>query len=291
MAADDRLGVAAGIGAYFLWGLMPLYLKLLGTLPAVDVLAHRVIWSAAVLAVVTAFAGRGRVRAALGQPRLLLLLSASTMMIAVNWLVYTSAVLNGRALDTSLGYFMLPLLNVALGVLLLNEPFPRAKRVAVGLAVAGVAVLTTAHGALPWVSVVLALSFGLYGLIRKFTAIDAVSGLLVETMLLAPLGVVWLASTPAGVFGNDFELLLLLAGSGIITALPLALFGYAARRLSLSAIGFLQYLAPSMVFLIAWLGFDEPLDPWKMAAFGLTWAGIAVYLIDGLHRRSIPAKA
>jgi chloramphenicol-sensitive protein RarD len=288
---ERTYGLAAGIAAYFIWGLLPLYLKLLPALSAFDVLAHRIIWSAAALGVVTLLVGGGRrVLEALRRPRLLLLLGASTLMIAVNWLVYTWAVLNGRALDTSLGYFMLPLLNVALGMLLLNEPLPRAKRVAVGLAVAGVAVLTAAKGTLPWVSVVLALSFGLYGFIRKFTVVDPVSGLLVETTLLAPLGVAWLASTPAGVFGYDRELLLL-AASGVVTTVPLALFGYAARRLSLSAMGFLQYLAPSMVFLIAWLGFDEPLDPWRMAAFALTWAGIAVYLIDGLHRRSIPAKA
>jgi chloramphenicol-sensitive protein RarD len=292
MNAERSRGLFAGIGAYFIWGLMPLYLKLLGALPAVDVLAHRVIWSAAVLAlVVAAIGGWRRVTGALQRPRLLLLLAASTVMIAVNWLVYTWAVLNGRALDTSLGYFMLPLLNVALGVVLLKEPFPRARQVAVGFAVAGVAVLTVAHGALPWVSVVLALSFGLYGFIRKFTVVDAVTGLLVETALLAPIGLAWLAATPAGVIGHDRELMLLLAASGIVTTVPLALFGFAARRLSLSAIGFLQYLAPSMVFLIAWLGFGEPLDIWRLAAFLLTWAGIAVYVASGLRARAIAARA
>jgi chloramphenicol-sensitive protein RarD len=290
---DERTrGLAAGIAAYALWGLLPLYLKLLSTLSAVDVLAHRVIWSAAVLALVAVLgAGWSRAAVVLKQPRLVLQLAASTMMIAVNWLVYTWAVMNGRALDTSLGYFMLPLLNIALGVLLLKEPFPRARQLAVGLALAGVAVLTIARGALPWVSVVLALSFGFYGFIRKFTAVDAASGLFIETALLTPFGAAWLLSTPAGIAGHAWPMLLLLAGSGIVTTVPLVLFGFAARRLSLSMLGFLQYLAPSMVFLIAWLGFGEPLDAWRLAAFALTWAGIAVFVAGSLRRRAKPATA
>lgn len=288
---STRNGVAAGIGAYFFWGLMPLYLKLFGGMSALDVLAQRVIWSFVLLAFVAALIGGGaRLRAALAQPKLLLVLTASTLMIAANWLAYTWAVLNGHVLDTSLGYFMLPLLNVLLGVLLLGERFDRSRQLAAALALAGVVIQTVALGKLPWVSVVVAISFALYGYLRKRAAVDAVTGLLIETALLAPIGLVWLTFGAGGIFGRGMETDLLLMALGIVTTVPLALFGFAARRLTLSTIGFLQYIAPSIGFGLAVFSFGEALDPWKLVSFGFIWVGIAVYSLGGLQRRNNLAK-
>jgi len=287
-----RRGLAAGVGAFLIWGLMPLYLRLFDGISAGDVLAHRVLWSF-VLLVVAAAAIRGwpRLRAALGRPRLLAMLAASGLLIATNWLIYTWAVLNGRTLDTSLGYFMQPLLNVALGVLLLKEAFPPAKRIAVALAVIGVAIITIAHGALPWVSVGLAFSFGFYGFIRKYTAIDPVTALIVETGFVAPLAAGWLALAPGGLFRHDLITDAALVGSGLVSIIPLGMFGFAARRLSLSTLGMLQYIGPSMVFLIAVFVFGEPLDIWRLAAFACIWAGLVVFSIGGLRAAAIPIRS
>ena len=290
--ADGRRGLAAGIGACFLWGLMPLYLRLVAEVSVFDVLSHRVVWSFVVLILAAlASAGRGRVRAAFRTPRLLLMLAASALLIGVNWLVYTWAVLNGHVLDASLGFFINPLLNVAVGVAFLGDRFSIYRRIAVGLAVTGVAVLTVAHGALPWISVALAVSFGAYGLVRKHTDVDAVTGLLIETLLLLPVALIWLELASTGIWGHGGNLDLLLAASGLVTTLPLALFGYAARRLSFSTLGFLQYLAPSMVFVFAILIFGETPDMWKLVAFLFIWAGLLVYSIGGLRAKAIPARS
>ena len=269
------------MAAYLIWGVLPFYLRLLQGVPAADVLAHRILWSVLVVVVlIFALKGWDRVREAMRQPRLLLLLLASSVCIAINWLVYTWAILAGHAIDTSLGYFINPLVSVLFGVVLLGERLLRLQWVAVGLAALGVAVLTIERGALPLISLALALSFGTYGLIRKQAAVDAATGLFFETLMLAPVALLWLASTPQGFTGWPPVTLVTLALGGVATAVPLLLFGVAARRLPLSTLGLMQYVAPTMVLLEAVLWFGEVLDPARLTAFGFIWAGLAVYTLS-----------
>ena len=266
------------MGAYLIWGVLPFYLRLLQGVPAADVLAHRILWSVLVVVGLIAWLkGWGKVAAALRQPRLLLLLLASAVCIAINWLVYTWSILAGHAIDTSLGYFINPLVSVLFGVALLGERLRKLQWAAVGLAALGVAVLTIERGALPLLSLALALSFGTYGLIRKQAAVDAATGLFVETLMLAPVALIWIAGTPMGFTGWPAPTLMTLALGGVATAVPLMLFGVAARRLPLSTLGLMQYVAPTMVLAEAVLIFGEVLDPARLAAFCCIWAGLALY--------------
>lgn len=276
--ADARTGLLCGLGAYLIWGVLPFYLRLLQGVAAPDVLAHRILWSVLVVVLLIAgLKGWGRVAAALRQPRLLLMLLASAVCVAINWLVYTWAILDGHAIDTSLGYFINPLVSVLFGVVLLGERLLKMQWAAVGLAALGVAVLTIERGALPLVSLALALSFGVYGLIRKQAAVDAATGLFIETLMLAPVALLWITTTPQGFTGWPAITLITLALGGVATAVPLMLFGVAARRLPLSTLGLMQYLAPTMVLAEAVLVFGEVLDPARLAAFCCIWAGLALY--------------
>lgn len=273
-----RNGLLAGLLAYLIWGLMPLYLRLFAGLGAAEVLSHRIIWSVLALGLVVLATGGGpALRAVLANRRALGLLLASAIAIGVNWLIYTWAILAGDALDTSLGYFINPLINVVFGVALLGERLTKWQWAAVALAAAGVAIQALAMGRVPLISLGVAVSFGLYGLLKKWANVPALPGLLVETLLLAPLALIWLTmldhaptDLPAGQFA-------LLAASGIVTASPLLLFGMAARVLPLSTMGVLQYLSPTLVFLEAvWL-FGESVSPARLASFGCIWAGLALY--------------
>jgi chloramphenicol-sensitive protein RarD len=278
MTPETRTGLIAGLGAYCLWGLLPLYLKLLTGIPASDVLANRILWSLLLIGGIMVFTGGGgRLRAVIVQPRLMLLLVTSAVLIAANWLIYTWAVLNGHVLDTSLGYFINPLISIVFGVVLLGERLARAQWLAVGLATTGVAVIAIANGALPLVSLGVALSFALYGLVRKFAAVDAVTGLLVETIILTPVALGWLLTRPEGLFGRPAATEALLIAGGALTAVPLLLFGIATRWLKLSTIGLMQYIAPTMVFLLAVFLFGEALTTSRLFAFGCIWAGLALY--------------
>ncbi len=278
MTPETRTGLIAGLGAYCLWGLLPLYLKLLTGIPASDVLANRILWSLLLIGgIMVATGGGARLRAVIVQPRLMLLLVTSAVLIAANWLIYTWAVLNGHVLDTSLGYFINPLISIVFGVVLLGERLARAQWLAVGLATTGVAVIAIANGALPLVSLGVALSFALYGLVRKFAAVDAVTGLLVETIILTPVALGWLLTRPDGLFGRPAATEALLIAGGALTAVPLLLFGIATRWLKLSTIGLMQYIAPTMVFLLAVFLFGEVLTTSRLFAFGCIWAGLALY--------------
>ncbi len=278
MTPETRTGLIAGLGAYCLWGLLPLYLKLLTGIPASDVLANRILWSLLLIGgIMVATGGGARLRAVIVQPRLMLLLITSAVLIAANWLIYTWAVLNGHVLDTSLGYFINPLISIIFGVVLLGERLARTQWLAVGLATTGVAVIAIANGALPLVSLGVALSFALYGLVRKFAAVDAVTGLLVETIILTPVALGWLLTRPDGLFSRPAATEALLIAGGALTAVPLLLFGIATRWLKLSTIGLMQYIAPTMVFLLAVFLFGEVLTTSRLFAFGCIWAGLALY--------------
>lgn len=291
MEQPRRTGLLLGIGAYILWGLLPLYLKLLHGVPALQVLSHRVLWSVLLLAALLLLLRRGPYVVAAARGRTLLLLIASATLIAINWLVYIWAVLNGHVLEASLGYFLNPLVNVVLGVTVLRERIGRGQAVAVGLAVMGVAAMAMARGGSLWIPVTLALSFGTYGLIRKIAAIDALGGLTVETVLLAPLClaiVLHAGATGQGAFGHDRTLDLLLITAGAVTAIPLLMFAAAARRLRYTTMGLLQYIAPTLQFLEAVLLFAEPLRGIELAAFGLIWSGCALYAWDARAPRVAP---
>ncbi|MBD8548867.1 EamA family transporter RarD [Sphingomonas sp. CFBP 8760] len=283
MARGMNRGLWLGAGAYILWGLLPLYLKLLTGVPAVQVLAHRVVWSLLLLAIVVVVLGRLRTVRAAARGRTLALLGASATLIAINWLTYIWAVQHAHVLEASLGYFINPLVNVALGVAVLGERVSRVQRVAVGIAAAGVAVMALSGGGAIWISLVLAVSFGLYGLIRKVAAIDALGGLTIETLLLAPLSLVvlgWAGAAGNAAFGQERSVDLLLILAGPVTAAPLLLFAAAARRLTLATLGLLQYLGPTLQFAEAVLIFGEPLRPVHMVTFAAIWTGCALYAWD-----------
>jgi chloramphenicol-sensitive protein RarD len=285
---DERArGLGYALAAYLAWGMLPLYFKALRAVPAVEVLAHRVVWSLVLLsALLAARGGKAAFRAAFRRDRLPIL-AVTTCLIATNWLVYIWAVQTGRVLEASLGYFVNPLVNVLLGVLFLGETLSRGQRIAVALAAAGVGVLVVRAGTFPWLSLVLALSFGLYGLLRKRAGLDAVGGLLAETALLAPPALVLLgvrAASGAGAFGGEAGTSLLLAAAGPITALPLVWFTLAVHRLRLSTVGLVQYLAPTCQFLLAVLLYREPFGAAHAAAFAFIWASLALYSWDALAR-------
>ena len=280
-------GVVFGLGAYLTWGFLPVFLKALTSVPAPEVLAHRVLWSLLAVAAVVVVARRGQaVRQVLGAPRLVAALTLTALLIGVNWLIYIWAVNSGHVLETSLGYFINPLLNVALGVLVLREKLKRIQLAAVLLAAIGVVILAVAQGALPWISLALATSFGLYGLFRKMAPVDPLTGLLVETALLAPVGLVYLAYLEtAGVasFGDARHIDILLVLSGVVTAAPLLLFAAAGKRLRFATLGLLQYIAPTIQFLLAVLLYREPLSSAHLVTFACIWSGLALYAADSLR--------
>jgi chloramphenicol-sensitive protein RarD len=286
---SDRSGLAAAVGAFLIWGLFPLYLKPLSDVPALQILAHRIAWCCLLVFAWLAWRGElGAVRRALADPGTRLRLVASASLISVNWLVYVWAVTNGQVVEASLGYFINPLLNVVLGVVVLKERLNRAQWIAVTLAALGVAYLTAFAGRPPWIALVLAASFGTYGLIRKMAAVESVPGLAAETLLLAPFAVGWLLWCEAqgsGAFGHaSAGVNALLLGSGLATALPLALFAYGARLIRYSTIGLLQYVGPTLQFLIGVLVFGEPFPRARAVGFVLIWLGLVFYAADSLWR-------
>ena len=294
-AAGVRAGAAFATAAFLVWGLSPLYWRLLLPVPALELVAHRVVWALAVVALwITVRKRWGEVRGVVGSARTLAALAASTVLIAVNWLTYVWAVNSGHVLDASLGYYINPLVSVMLGLLVLRERLTRRQLAAVLLAGAGVTVLSVAHGSLPWISLVLAFSFGVYGLLRKTVRAAAAVGLLFETALLAPLAAGYLAALAlggGGAFGHTPPATgALLASTGVITAVPLILFTEGARRLPLSTLGLLQYLSPTAQFLLAVLVYKERFTPADAVTFTLIWGGLAVFTVD-LRRRLREARA
>ena len=282
-------GLAAAVTAFTIWGAMPLYLKPLGALPALEIMSHRIVWCCVLVFGWLALRGQlGAVRAALGDPRVRTRLMASATLISINWIIYVWAVGNGHVIDSSLGYFINPLFSVVLGVVVLGERLNRPQLFAVALAVAGVLYLGVVAGRPPWIALALAASFGLYGLIRKVVVVDAVPGLATETLLLAPFAVavlLWVEARGTGAFGHSTATIdALLLGSGLITALPLALFAYGARRIPLSTVGLVQYIGPTLQFLLGvWL-FHEPFTRERGVGFAFIWAALVIYAADGLWR-------
>jgi chloramphenicol-sensitive protein RarD len=284
-----ELGLLAGAAAYGSWGLFPIYFKALGSVSAPEILAHRVAWAQLFLVFVIQRQGKaGDVWRALRAARSLRILALSAVAIAVNWLVYIYSVVSGRILDSSLGYFINPLVNVLLGVAVLRERLHPVVVLAMSVAAAGVALMTLQAGQLPWIALTLAVSFGCYGMLRKLAPVGALEALAVETLLLLPLAGGYLAwcearGTLAFLHGGSWRDLLLVM-SGPLTAVPLLLFGMAARRLPLSTLGFLQYLSPTLQFLIGVFLYGEPFAASRAVAFVLIWIGLAIFAAHSLGR-------
>ncbi len=276
----QRLGLLQGTVAYALWGGVAVYWKLLAEVPAAELTAHRALWGLlAFLVLVVVLGRRPALAAAVRSPRVLATMALSGALLAVNWGFFVWATVAGRLLDASLGYFMNPLVSVALGTLVLRERLSRLAWVAIGLAAIGVGVLTWRVGRVPWVALILAGTFGLYGLVRKTAPVDALVGSTVETLLIAPFALGFLAiHHDTGAFGHASAAThLLLVGTGVVTAIPLVLFTSAAKRLPLSTIGFLQYLAPTGQFLLAVIAFGEPLALDRLAGFVVIWAALLLF--------------
>ncbi len=295
----ERLaGLAAALGAFCIWGLAPLYFKLLGYVRADEIIAHRVIWSMVFLGLVLLVRERGRfVERVRVDARVLGALLLSAVLIALNWLVFVYAINSDRVLSTSLGYFINPLVNVLLGMLIFRERLGRLQTIAVLLAFAGTAWMTIRVGRLPWIALALAFSFALYGVVRKKTDVGPLVGLFWETLLMTPLALLWLLWLDRnGLLAFDFESLGeagLLAGTGLVTLVPLVLFATGVRRLNLSTIGLMQYLAPSMTFVLAVFLFGEPFTPDHAVTFACIWTALALFTIAGWrdyrHTR-VPAR-
>lgn len=284
---NERDGIAAALVAYTLWGLVPVFFKQLASVPALEIIAHRVLWSLLLLGGLLAVRGRlGAAWIAAQNPRILARVALASILIVINWLTFVWAVNVNRVLETSLGYFITPLVSVVLAVVVLGERLRTRQWLAVALAACGVALEGWRIGGLPWVSLVLAASFGLYGLLRKQLPLDAAGGLLLETACAAPVAglyLLWLGS--AGQFGGTLTIDVLLIASGAVTAVPLLLFAVGARRLPLVTLGFLQYTAPSLTFLLAIFYYSEPMDLSRLLAFAAIWAGLALYSTDLLLQR------
>lgn len=284
---QTRQGIGYALGAYFIWGIAPAYFKLVKEVPATEIMTHRVIWSALfMLLLITLTRSWTQVRSVLAQPKKVLLLALTAVTIGGNWLLFIWAVNNQHMLEASLGYFINPLINVVFGMLFLRERFRRLQWLAVLLATTGVLVQLWQFGSLPIIGLGLALSFALYGLVRKKIQVDAQSGMLIETLWLFPLAAIYLFgfadSATSHLSANAMSLNLKLVAAGIITTIPLMLFAAACARLRLSTVGFFQYLGPTLMFLLAVLFYGERLTSDKMVTFGFIWLALAVFIIDAV---------
>ncbi|MEP7057925.1 MAG: EamA family transporter RarD [Caldimonas sp.] len=292
-----NVGVVCAAFAFVCWGLYPLYFRQLAAIGAGEVLVHRVLWSLAFLFALLALRRRWAwVGEVARRPRVLAAFVASAVLLSINWVTFIWAVGNGHVVDASLGYFMTPLVNVALGCTVLHERLRRIQWFALALAAAGVCWLTAQAGQLPWIALVLASSFGAYGLLRKIATLGALEGLALETTILLPAalaGLWFLEARGSAAFPTpDLATNLWLVGVGPVTAVPLLLFAAGARRLSLTTLGLLQYLSPTLQLLLGVWVFGEPFSPPRLIGFGLIWAALVLYSIDGWRRsRRIAATA
>lgn len=276
--------MGAAIAAYGLWGLLPIFFKLLHHVGPVEIVAQRVLWSLILITLLIAVrTGMGALTAVLRDRRVMRALAVSAVMIAANWLTYVWAVNSGHVIAASLGYFLNPLVNVALGVLVLKERLRRGQMIALAVAALGVAILATAALQTLWISVTLAVSFAFYGLVRKVTPVAPMAGLGAETLLLTPLALgwlAWIAMQGTLAFGQDAPTTALLIAAGAVTTVPLILFAVAAQRLPMATLGLLQYLAPTMQFLCGILLFGETLSRGQIVSFGLIWLGLILFAAD-----------
>ena len=287
---ENRRGLLVGALAYVLWGTFPLYWTLLEPAGAIELLAHRIVWSViTMLLIVVLWRRTPAMKAVLADRRVMLILAGAAAVISVNWATYIWGVNNGKVVETSLGYFINPLVTVLMGVIILGERLRRLQWIAMGVAVVAVVVLTVDYGHVPWVALVLAFSFGSYGLAKKQAGVGPVESLTVETIVLAPVAaayVAWLMATGQSNFGtHGLGHAALFTTTGIITAIPLMLFGAAAIRVSMVSLGLLQYLAPIIQFGLGVTVFDEDMPAGRWIGFALVWVALVVFTIEALNHR------
>ena len=299
MIPETKKGIFYALGTYLLWGLFPLYWKQIHNVPALEIIGHRLVWTFVFLTIIISLTtGWGEIRKALKAPKIWLPRLVAGLLLAVNWLVYVWAVNAGYIVDTSLGYFINPLVNVIMGVLFLRERLRLWQWIPVGIAASGVLYLTISYGALPWIGLALAFTFGTYALLKKTASpsLTPPNGFTLEIgflVLPALVYLLFLGFNGQGAFLNSAPVQnALLPLTGIATGLPLLLFGAAARRIPLSTLGFIQYLAPTLQFLIGVFVYGEAFTPDRMIGFGLIWIALAIYSLDSLlaHNHSQPLK-
>lgn len=282
-----RSGVLAALAAFFLWGVLPIFWKLLDFLPPATIVAQRTLWSLLLVLGLVCWKGEGRaLLAALKSPRTLGWHFLSGGLLASNWLLYVWATLNGHIIEAALGYYLNPFFNMLFGAIWFGDKNSRWQLSAIGLALAGVTLQASAVGHFPWIAVTLAMTFSLYAVVRKRAPLGALAGLTLETSLLAPVAVGWLIlsnGSTAEAFGGRGPHALLIIGTGLATALPLLLFGHAARTIRLTTLGILQFLGPTIQFFIGWKLYDEPMTGRRLLSFGLIWLAIAIYAADALR--------
>lgn len=296
---NTKQGLLAMLGACSIWGLSPIYYKALLHVPAGELLAHRTFWSFVVFAGVLAVQGRlGHLKLALATPRAVAILAAAALMISINWGLFIISVQIGRVTETSLGYYIFPLIAVLFGVVLLRERLSILQWMAIAIAAVAVVQLAVGLGAAPWISLILGVTFALYGLIKKRLQIGPVVSVTAEVVLLVPFAIGWLAfvhvggqGSAHGQFGRDLWTSGLLAFSGVITALPLILFSAAAQRVSMSTLGVMQYINPTLQFFCATVVFGEPLSRYHTIAFALIWVALALYTISSWRQDSARRKS
>lgn len=294
---DQTLGTLSALLAFTIWGALPLYWRWLDAVPAFELLTHRIFWALVLLAIIVPLFQRRELRSALRDPKALLAALLAGFLLGINWFIYIWSISVERLVESSLGYYINPLVSVLLGVIFLRERLSRAQLVALLLATAGVLVLTVSYGRFPWISLALAFTFGTYGLLKKVGRIGSVVGLFIEMWIIGPAAGIYLGILlvrGGGAFATVNPLTTaLLAGAGIVTVAPLLLFGAAARRIPLSRVGFLQYIAPTSMLLIGTLLWGEPFTAAHAVSFGLIWTALAIYtvtLVRGRRRRRDPGR-
>jgi len=286
---DYAIGVFYAIICYLAWGMFPLYWKQLAHVDAIQVLSHRILWSFVFVGIILFFSKRRKYLIVLKQKRTWKWLSLTGVLIGTNWVVYIYAINNGHIVESSFGYYINPLMNVALGVIVLHERMPKIQIIAIGLAFLGIAVISIHLGRIPIISIVLAITFALYGLYRKIANIDSMTALLVETMVLLPFSLGWILfsqNNGTGAFGSDTKTTFLLMIGGIITAVPLFWFGIAARKIPLSTIGFIQYLSPTIQLIIGILVYKETFSISHFIGFAFVWVALTLFSISIYQRYS-----
>ncbi|MFD0910521.1 EamA family transporter RarD [Ruegeria arenilitoris] len=285
---DSPKGLALAVTAYVLWGFLPLYMKAMAHIGPVEIVAHRIIWSVPVAGLLLVALGRtGDLKAALRDPRMLGMACLTAALISVNWAIYVWAIASGNALDAALGYYINPLFSIALGAILLRESLTRTQLIAVGLAALGVLVLVVEAGRLPWAALGLMVSWGFYAFFKRSLPIGPNQGFLLEVLILlvpALAYVTWLGVQGTGHFGGAATDTMLLAGAGIVTAVPLLVYANGAKLVRLSTMGILQYIAPTMIFITAITLFGEQIDRGRMIAFPLIWAALVVYSVPMIRQ-------
>ena len=289
-ANEKKLGILAGGGAYFLWGCLPVYWKLAGDVSDLEILAHRILWSFVFMVLLILFFGKTKIvfeemNSVLKKPKLTLAITLATLLISANWFIFIFSVNSNNILSASMGYYINPIVNVILAMIFLKEKLSNGERIAVLSALIGVVILTWSQGSIPWPAICMALTFGLYGLIKKMVQISPWTGLTLETMIIAPVALIYLLFfAESSFFSYSTQVDFVLIGAGIVTAIPLLLFAEGTKRISYTMIGFLQYLAPTLMLIMAVVVYDETFTPIQGVSFLFIWVALIIYTASNLMR-------